>query len=166
MKLPRWFALLALVVWPVAAPAATTRLTAANRQRVESPAHVEMLRSMREVPADVARACAAVRGGEFILADPGQRYRATDVVYGHTDNLPVRRLRWAARVPGFYVLHYEMGGIGHSYHVRLVRVGEGVSAATARLVWSAVGNSALKDYSRFVAALRAGQLDDNPAYIH
>ena len=167
MKLLHLLVLLVFVALPALATAATTRLSAADRRRLESPARVEMLRSMRGVPADVVRACAAAMcDGEFVLTDPGQRYQATDFIDSSTRNLPWRRLRWAAHLTSFYVIHYEKGGIGHSVHILLVRANEGVGAAPARLVWSAVGDNVLKDYDRFVAALRAGQLDDDPAYIH
>ena len=165
MKLPELFLLLTLLAAPSVACAKITKLAAATRHHVEAPAQVEMRRTVREVPAEVIRACAAAtRGGEFELADPGRQYQATDVI--DSLNLPIRRLRWAARIPGYYAIHYERGGIGHSFHVLLVQVSERADAAPARVVWSAVSEGILKDYDRFVAALRAGQLDDNPAYIH
>ena len=89
------------------------------------------------------------------MAEPGQEFQVTDVEM--KPNLQRRRLIWAARIPGHYVVHYEMGGRGHSYHVLLVECDE--NQKIAKVVWSAVGIT-LKDYAQFVRELKSGKLDD------
>lgn len=158
-------------MWPTqAALAKIVDLPVTVRTRLESPVRVELLRSTCEVPVAVVQACAAAqRGGEFRLADPGQPYQETDRIALPNRHLPWRRLRWAVRLsPGdYYLLHYEKGGFSHSFHVRLVDATEGEpGAAPARLVWSATIDRVLRNYRQFVAALRAGRLNDDPDLVH
>jgi hypothetical protein len=108
-----------------------------------------------------SKACAAASsGGGFELADAGQPFQVTDVV---TDKkLPGKRLIWAARLPGYMVVHYETGGIAHSYHVMVVAID---SAKKAHVVWAAAAKP-MKSYAEFREALVAGKLDDTLPYSH
>jgi hypothetical protein len=95
------------------------------------------------------------------LADPGQNWNATDAVTHPT--LPWKRLIWAAVGSGYYVVHYERGGIDHSFHVLVAKLTK--SDAKPKIVWHAVGHQ-LKDYAAFLDALRSGKLDDRVEYPH
>ena len=76
-------------------------------------------------------------------------------------SVPSQRLIWAAYSATYYVVHYERGGRGHSYHV-LVAIftpeNEAVSVA-----WRAVGGP-FTDYADFVNVLDCGALNDDPRY--
>jgi hypothetical protein len=51
------------------------------------------------------------------MADPGERFQATDVVIDST--LPWRRLIFAGVTPDRALIHYELVGIGRSLVVEL-----------------------------------------------
>ncbi len=120
------------------------------------------MRLTKDIPKDVRDACAAVISDHvFRMAEPSQEFQVTDVI--QKPNLPRRRLIWGARIPGYFVVHYESGGIAHSYHVLLVEYDE--NKKSAKVVWSAAAIP-LKDYDQFVGALKAGSLDDRQDYHH
>jgi hypothetical protein len=116
---------------------------------------------MRQIPEEVVRACATVTASrDFELADPGQPFQVTDVI---TDKgLPWGRLMCAARIPGYYVVHYERGGIARSYHVLVVALSP---PERARVTWAAAAIP-LKNYGEFRSALKSWKLDDSLDYSH
>jgi hypothetical protein len=122
-----------------------------------------MLFSTAQLPSAVKHACASVIAEHrFWLADPGRPYNETDVEWDF--RIPGRRLIWAARVPGYYVIHYEQGGRGHGYSVLVVQYAHG---SPANVAWAAAGGSLkepLRDYRAFVSAIRSGTLDDTMPY--
>jgi hypothetical protein len=89
------------------------------------------------------------------MADPGQKWNATDSIIDPT--LPGKRLIWAGLGDGYYIIHYERGGIAHSYHILVARLTN--DAAKPKLLWSAMGGP-FDNYAGFVAALQTGKLDD------
>ena len=73
--------------------------------------------------------------------------------------LPHVRLDWAASAGDQLLLHYERGGIGHSFHFLWVTWKKG--DPQAKVLWHAVGDHAFEDAGAFVKALDADQLDDD-----
>lgn len=141
-----------------------TKLPDFERQKVEHADRVELLRSVSKVPKEVVEACAnASKDPAFRLAEAGQPFQVSDVITNETRNLPRRRFIWAARLPEYYVVHYEMGGRGHSFHILLVKF-DGTEKA-GQVTWSAAA-ILLKDYDHFLRALRTGKLDDRLDYYH
>ncbi len=69
----------------------------------------------------------------------------------------VSRLIWAAVGGEYYVVHYERGGIDHSFHMLIAKLTK--NDAEPKLVWRAVGGP-FKDYAAFLDALRNGKLHD------
>jgi hypothetical protein len=95
------------------------------------------------------------------LAEPGQKWNATDVI---TDpNLPDKRLIWATVGGEYYVVHYERGGIAHTFHVLVAKLAK--NDAKPKVIWRGLGGP-LKDYAAFLIALRNGKLDDRLDYAH
>jgi hypothetical protein len=94
------------------------------------------------------------------LADPGQPFQVTDVVFD--DTLPWRRLFWAVTDGHTYLVHYEAGGIGHSFHLLLVSS----TAGGAKVLWHAAADGPIADYAAFRAALDRGTLDEDPRIRH
>ncbi len=140
-----------------------TRLGAADRRKIEHPGAITLLRSMRDLPAAVVQACAAVsKEKDFNLAEPGGPFQVTDVLGLGEEKLPHRRLIWAAKIPGYYLVHYESGGFAHSYHVVLVAFDP--AKDTAQAAWGAAAIP-LADYADFLRALAAGKLDDTFDYL-
>jgi hypothetical protein len=62
-----------------------------------------------------------------------------------------------------YVIHYERGGRGHSYHVLIATFKQG--DAKAKVAWRGVGDR-LKDFKSFLAALKSNKLDDTRDYAY
>lgn len=136
-----------------------TKLAAGDRQQLLKASDAPLVTKMREIPEEVVKACAAASsGGGFELADAGQPFQVTDVITN--EKLPGKRLDWAARIPGYMIVHYETGGIAHSYHVMVVALDSGKKA---HVVWAALAKP-LKSYAEFRAALIAGKLDDSFPY--
>jgi hypothetical protein len=94
----------------------------------------------------------------FWLADPGMPYNETDAEWDF--HIPGRRLLWTARLPNYYVIHYESGGIAHGFHLILVRY----AGPHARVVWRAAAQK-YKDYSAFLHALSHNKPDDTLDYM-
>ena len=91
----------------------------------------------------------------------GQNWNATDAVTDPT--LPWKRLIWAAAGSDYYVVHYERGGIDHSFHILVAKLAK--NDAKPKVVWHANGHQ-LKDYTAFLDALRTEKLDDRLDYPH
>ena len=136
-----------------------TKLPAADRKVLQDSARFHEVHSTSALPSAILALCDG--GGDGKLAEPGQKWNATCVI---TDpSLPGKRLIWAAVGGDHYVVHYERGGIEHSFHILVAKLTK--SDAKATLVWRAVGGP-LKDYAAFLDALRSGKLDDRLDYPH
>jgi hypothetical protein len=75
--------------------------------------------------------------------------------------MPWKRLIWAAVGSDYYIVHYERGGIAHTFHVLVTKLAK--NDAKPKIIWSAVGGP-LKNYAAFLDALRNGKLDDRLNY--
>jgi hypothetical protein len=130
-----------------------TKLAANDRNILLDSSRFRELHSTGDLPLVIVKLCGAK------LADPGQKWNATDVIID--PRLPGKRLLWAAVGNDYYVVHYERGGIAHSYHILVAKL----TKPTPKEVWSAVGGP-FNNYPAFVAALRSGKLDDRLDYAH
>ena len=108
-----------------------------------------------QIPPRALKAC------KFRLANPGEEFQVTDVV---TDSrLLDRRLIWGAFISRYLVLHYEKGGIGHSYHLVVLSKD---NRGDFTLLWNA-SSIRFRSYDDFRTALarRAGHaIDDSRDY--
>ena len=129
-----------------------TKLASEDHKILQDSSRFHEVHSIRDLPPAVVALCA---DDKRKLADPGQNWNATDAVTDPT--LPWKRLIWAAVGGEYYVVHYERGGIDHSFHILVGKLPKG--DAKPKVVWHAVGHP-LKDYAAFVDALRNGKLDD------
>ena len=66
----------------------------------------------------------------YAMADPGERFEATDVIMDST--LPRRRLIFGGVAQNRAFIHYEQGGIAHTYMTEFFRLESG---DTAVRVW-------------------------------
>ena len=149
---------LAMVVVPSFCHADVTKLPAEYRKTLHNVSRFREVRAVTNLPPAVVALCADDKGK---LAEPEQKWEATDVITD--DTLPRKRLIWAATDGERYVVHYERGGRGHSFHVLVATLTTGDTKP--KVVWRGVG-SHLKDYSAFLAALQSGELDDTLDYAH
>lgn len=126
-----------------------TKLSANDRKILQDSSRFREVHSTADVPAAIIALC-----GDKI-AEPGQNWNATDVVTDRT--LPAKRLIWAAIGGDYYVVHYERGGIAHTYHIVVAKLAKG--GTKPEIIWQAMGGP-FKDYAGFLQALRSGKLDD------
>lgn len=135
-----------------------TKLSADDRRILENSSQFREVHSTKDLPSAIVALCGDDKGK---IADPGQNWNATDAI---TDpSLPWKRLIWAAVGGDYYVIHYERGGIDHSFHILVAKLTKNGAKPTE--VWHAVGKQ-LKDYATFTDALRSGKLDDRVNYPH
>jgi hypothetical protein len=149
--------LLSALAIPTLGLAAVTKLPAEQRKVLQDATRFQAINSTKALPRAIVALCADHDGK---LADPGQKWQVTDVVMER--GLPSKRLVWAAVSGEYYVVHYEGGGIGHSYHVLVVTLPEGANKPA--VIWHGTGSGPLKDYAEFLAALKSGKLDDTLDY--
>ena len=122
-----------------------TKLSADDRMVLQDSSRFHEVHSTSDLPPAIVALC----GNK--LADPGQKWNATDANIDPT--LPGKRLIWAAAGGEYYVVHYERGGIAHTFHVLVATLAK--DEAKPKVVWSAVGGP-FKDYAAFLEALRTG----------
>jgi hypothetical protein len=134
-----------------------TKLSAKDRKGLQDSSRFHEVHATGDLPHAVIAVCA----DDGRIAEPGQKWNATDVIMDPT--LPGKRLIWAAVGGEYYVVHYERGGIAHTFHVLVATLTRG--DAKPKVVWHAVGGP-LKDYAAFLDALRSGKLDDRLDYSH
>jgi hypothetical protein len=133
-------------------------LPAEDRKALLDASRFHEVHSTKDLPPAVVALCVDDKGK---LADPGQNWNATDAVTDPT--LPWKRLIWAAAGSDYYVVHYERGGIDHSFHILVAKLTK--NDAKPKMIWHAIGHQ-LKDYTAFLDALRAEKLDDRVDYPH
>jgi hypothetical protein len=136
-----------------------TKLSAEDRRVLQESARFHEVHSTTDLPSTILALCDG--GSDGKLAEPGQKWNATCVITDPT--LPGKRLIWAAVGGEYYVIHYERGGIAHSFHILVARLGK--NDGKPKVVWRAVGHQ-LKDYAAFLDSLRSGKPDDRLDYPH
>ena len=129
-----------------------TKLPAEDRNVLEDSSRFHEIHVSSILPAAIVALCTDDHGR---LAEPGQKWQATDVIM--EPNLPGKRLIWAAVGGEYYVVHYERGGIAHTFHILVATLAKG--DVKPKAVWRAVGPW-LKGYAAFLDALRNGKLND------
>lgn len=132
------------------------KLPAEDRKILLEASRFHEVHSTVDLPRAVVALCVDDNGK---LAEPGQNWNATDATLDPT--LPWKRLIWAALGGDYYILHYERGGIDHSFHILVATLAK--NDAKPKLVWHVVGRK-LEDYPAFLEALRNGKLDDRVDY--
>jgi len=131
-----------------------TNLPVEDRKALLDASRFHEVRATSNLPSAILALCDG--GGDGKLAEPGQKWNATCVI---TDpSLPGKRLIWAAVGGEYYVVHYERGGIDHSFHILVAKLTK--VDAKPKVLWRAVGGP-LKDYAAFLGALRTGKLHDS-----
>jgi hypothetical protein len=128
-----------------------TRLSSQDRGALQDSSRFHEVHSTSDLPAAVVALCT---NGVGKLAEPGEKWNATDAISDPT--LPAKRLIWTAIGGEYYVVHFERGGIAHTYHILVAKLAN--NDGEPKVVWRAVGGP-FKDYAAFVDALRGGKLD-------
>jgi hypothetical protein len=134
-----------------------TKLSAEDRGVLENTSRFHEVHSTSDLPPAVVALCTGDNGK---IAEPGQKWNATDAIIDPT--LPGKRLIWAAVGGEYCVVHYERGGIAHTFHVLAAKLPK--DGAKPKPVWRAIGGP-FKNYAAFVDALRTGKLNDRVDYV-
>ena len=129
-----------------------TKLAREDRTVLQDFSRFHEVRATSDLPPSVVALCT---NGVDKLAGPGEKWNATDSIVDPT--LPAKRLIWAAVGGDYYVVHFERGGIAHTYHILIAKLAN--NHAQSKVVWRAMGGP-FRNYPAFVDALRSGKLDD------
>jgi len=135
-----------------------TKLAAEDHKALQNALRFHEVHSTSDFPPAIVTLCAGNNGK---MADPGQKWNATDAIID--PSLPGKRLIWAAVGREYYVVHYERGGIAHSFHILVAKLTK--PGAKAEVIWRAVGGP-ITNYAAFVDVLRTGKLDDRMDYAY
>ena len=149
--------LLFAIAIPGFCSADVTKLSTEDRRALQDSSRFHEVHST----ADLTSAIVALCEDNGRLAEPGQKWNATDVITDPT--LPGKRLIWAATSGEYYVVHYERGGIAHTFHILVTKLAK--NDAKPKVVCRGIAGP-LKDYAAFLDALRNEKLDDRLNYGH
>jgi hypothetical protein len=136
-----------------------TKLPTEDRKALQNLSRFHEVHVTSDLPSAILALCDG--GSDGKLAELGQKWNATDAISDPT--LPGKRLIWGAVGGDYYVVHYERGGIAHTFHILVARLAK--DDAKPKAVWRGVGGP-FKDYPGFLDALRSGKLDDRLDYPH
>ena len=136
------------------------QLSAAEKQHLLDGAFTVHLKT-GDMPASVKQAFAKITGEpSFSLADPGQKFNATDFIVDGT--LPRRRLVFAGNRGDEWFVDYEQGGRAHSYHVVLFSVDP---KGGLQLIWRGAGVHSAKNLDELRKMVATGEfVDDKQNY--
>jgi hypothetical protein len=135
------------------------QLSGAEKEHILDSPFTEVTKT-EGMPANAKQAFAKITGeSSFALANPGQKYQVTDVVVER--GLPRRRLVFAGVRGDEWFIHYELGGIGHSYCVLLFKVD---AANRVQFVWGGAGSHGAKNLNQLRKMVAAGQFSDEMQY--
>lgn len=141
--------------------------TAAHQQQSSSTerGHIldgqfKVVSNTEDIPANVKKAFSTMtRQTSFEMANPGQAFQVTDE--GTYRRLPWRRLVFAGVQGDDWFLHYERGGLAHSYYVVAFKAD---FHGDARFVWGCgVGESA-KTLEQLRTMVATCKLADTESY--
>jgi len=115
-----------------------------------------------DISPSVAEAAKKVFDSEgFEMADAGGPWNATDFVVNRA--LPFRRLIWAVSVEEYVILHYEMGGLGHSWHIMVF----GPARNERReCIWSGSAEHSFASVYTFSRGVTTGSIVSHPTLMH
>lgn len=150
--------LLTVSAFQIVCHADVTKLPADDQKKLPGVSQFHEIHVATNLPPALFSLCA---DGGGRLAEPGHPWESTDVIID--SRLPSKRLIWAVTDDQYYIVHYERGGRGHSFHVLIAKLKGGDTKPS--FVWRGVGGQ-LKDYAAFLEALRSGKLDDRLDYAH
>lgn len=150
---------LSFVCWlPFVAVAQQDQSSAAEREHLLD-GQIKVVSKTEGIPANVKQAFSKIaRQPSFDMANPGQKFQATDVVLR---KLPWRRLVFAGVQDDRWFVHYERGGIAHSYHVIALKVDP---HGDAHFVWGCSVADSAKSLEQLRTMVSACQLADAESY--
>jgi hypothetical protein len=119
-----------------------------------------IVKSVDRLPNELKSAFVRLSGmHDFAMANPGEKYQETDVII--EEGLPFKQLLFAGTLSDKYFIHYETGGIGHSYHVAVFAVD---SEKRVEFMWGGPGARGAKDLAQLRTMVAVGVYKDDQAY--
>src|SRR5438876_12438783 len=109
-----------------------------------------IIKDVQALPASILKACTEIGGSRHVLANPGHRFEATDVI--RDESLPRKRMIFAGVSGNRWFVHYEQGGRGHSFRLAFFQV---TSPSTMKPLWQGFCGPA-KDIADLRSQVRAG----------
>ena len=109
--------------WPPGEPASikffASKMSSIERQDFLS-ANYKIVQRVTDLPTGIRKLYTVKSGSRVAIADPGEKFEETDYI---TDpDLPRRRLIFAGVAQDRAFIHYEEGGIAHSYILELFQL--------------------------------------------
>jgi hypothetical protein len=148
--------LLSILFWANSIHADINHLASDHRKLLINVVTFRLIKDSNNIPSAVLALCSDSNGR---LAAPGKPWEATDIITN--PKLPWKRLIWSATYKNYYLIHYERGGRGHSFHILLAQTKGGKAEALWRATGVRYANTAA-----FLKALQENQLYDDPKYAH
>jgi hypothetical protein len=144
---------------PLTTVAQQRQLPAIERERFVD-GQFNVVSKTEAIPTNVKQAFSKIsRQPSFAMANPGQRFQATDVVLDRT--LPFRRLVFAGVLDDRWFVHYEKGGYAHGYYVVAFKVDPD---GDAHFVWGCSGVEGAKTLEQLRRIAAACQLSKAESY--
>ena len=146
------------------APSPPYVLTSALRSRLKTEALAPVSR-VEDLPPAVKEALRVLfKADSLEMAEPNQEFQSTDVVLGPPIGsgkpLPSRRLDLAGVGKDLCLVHYERGGVAHSYNVVLLTLAGG----TARFAWGGTVKGRMADLDALETAIFKGEVATTVSY--
>jgi len=113
----------------------------------------QVVRTVRALPSAVLKVYTVKDGGWLALTDPGKKFQATDVI--EDPSLPRRRLIFAGVSEDRAFVHYEMGGIAHSFVVDFFELKSREAAVGLWKGYCDAPSNTLDDLQRRIAKVAA-----------
>ena len=141
------FILLTLPVFALA----DNKLSPEQQKIFADASRFRTIHASSNLPPAVVKLCA---DGHGRFAEPGRAWNVGDAIID--DTLPASRLIWGATDGDYYVVHFEHGGIAHSFLILIVNTKP--DAAKPAVILQAYSVHLLKNYNAFIQAIQAGKL--------
>lgn len=124
-----------------------------NLQRILLTENFKILTTKQSIPDSVVK-----KIGD--IAEPNASINVTDVIVPG-ENLPFRRLIFGGLSTNFCIVHYEKGGIAHTYNVQVFKL----SKQSAELIWAGYLNHRLKDTDELREAVKIKEIHEDYSYL-
>lgn len=144
-------ALFTFVALPNLALADMAKLSPEQQKIFADASRFQAIRASSNLPPAVVRLCA---DGAGRFAESGKAWNVGDAV--RDPNLPSSRLIWAVTDGDHYVVHFERGGVEHTFEIMIVSIIPDAAKPTVVLHGYSVG--LLKNYDAFIRAMQAGRI--------
>ncbi len=134
---------------------ASAKDTPAVFAEIEGAKPDKYIKRVKDIPLPVRKVLAQeMHIKRFNMADSGGAWNATDSV--SDSSLPFSRLIWAVEIRGYYIIHYETGGLIYGTHFLIGAVDDKMEEGS--VLWTADARESYRDFPAFIAEFKKGRL--------